>query len=181
MAIPNFTLRDETPADYAAISELTVEAFRPLNFPELTEHFVIEALRVAEALTISLVAEIDGHLVGHIAFSPITISDGSSGCYALGPVSVLLEYQHQGIGKALIAEGLARLQALGARGCCLVGHPEYYDKVGFIHPDGLSHDVPSEVFFAISFDGVYPQGVISFHEGFNANSSPGDPDCAGLA
>jgi len=173
MPTPNFTIRDETPSDYTAISELTLEAFRPLNFPELTEHFVIEALRAAGALTISLVAEIDGRVIGHIAFSPITISDDTPGWYGLGPVSVLPEYQRQGIGKTLIAEGLARLQALGARGCCLVGHPEYYGKVGFIHPDGLSHEgVPPEVFFAISFDGAYPQGVISFHEGFQAKSSP---------
>ncbi|NLC13416.1 MAG: GNAT family N-acetyltransferase, partial [Chloroflexi bacterium] len=63
MPAPKFILRDETPADYDAISELTIQAFRPLNFPELTEHFVIEALRVAAALTISLVAEIDGCVV----------------------------------------------------------------------------------------------------------------------
>ena len=82
-------------------------------------------------------------------------------------VSILPEYQHQGIGKALIAEGLARLQGLSARGCCLVGHPEYYGKVGFTHPAGLS----KECFFSIAFDGVYPQGVISFHEGYHAKSS----------
>ncbi len=175
MPAPKFILRDETPADYDAISELTIQAFRPLNFPELTEHFVIEALREAGALTISRVAEIDGRVVGHIAFSPITITDGTPDWYGLGPVSVLPEYQRQGIGKALIAEGLARLQASGARGCCLVGHPEYYGKVGFIHPEGLSHEgVPEDCFFAIAFDGVYPQGLISFHEGFNAKSSPGE-------
>lgn len=175
MPAPKFILRDETPKDFSAISQLTLEAFRPLNFPELTEHFVIEALRVAGALTISLVAEIEGRVVGHIAFSPITISDGAPGWFGLGPVSVLPEYQRQGIGKALIAEGLARLQALGARGCCLVGHPEYYGKVGFIHPKGLSYEgVPQDCFFAIAFDGIYPQGLISFHEAFNAKSSPGD-------
>lgn len=175
MPAPKFILRDETPSDYVAISDLTVEAFRPLNFPELTEHFVIEALRAAGALTISLVAEIDGRVVGHIAFSPITITSGTPDWYGLGPVSVLPEYQRQGIGKALIAEGLARLQTSGARGCCLVGHPEYYGKVGFIHPEGLSYEgVPQDCFFAIAFDGVYPQGLISFHKGFNAKSSPGE-------
>lgn len=112
-------------------------------------------------------------VVGHIAFSPITISDGTPEWYGLGPVSVLPEYQRQGIGKTLITEGLARLQAMGARGCCLVGHPDYYDKVGFIHPQGLSHEgVPPVAFFAISFDGVYPQGQITFHEGFLTQSSP---------
>ena len=171
MPTPNFILRDEIPSYYAVISELTIEAFRPLNFPELTEHFVFETL--PGALTISRVAEIDGRVVGHIAFSPIVISDGTQDWYGLGPVSVLLEYQRRGIGKALIAKGLARLQGLGARGCCLVRHPEYYGKVGFIYPEGLSHEgEPQDCFFAIAFDGIYPQGMIGFHEGFHAKSSP---------
>jgi len=71
-------------------------------------------------LIASLVAEVDGRVVGHIAFSPVTISDGTRNWYGLGPVSVLPEYQRQGIGKALIQEGLARLKSLNAGGVCLV-------------------------------------------------------------
>ena len=118
-------IRSETGADVGAIAEVTVAAFKTLAVSNQTEHFIIAALRAARALTVSLVAEVEGRVVGHIAFSPVTISDGSSGWYGLGPVSVLPEYQRRGIGGALIREGVSRLKDLGARGCCLVGHPEY--------------------------------------------------------
>lgn len=135
-----------------------------------TEQFVIDALRAAEALTISLVAERDGRIVGHIAFSPVTLSDGTPDWYWLGPVSVLPACQRQGIGKALIHEGLAKLKNMGARGCCLVGHPEYYPKFGFKNVAGLVHEgVPPEVFFALSFDGAMPQGTVTFHKAFHAD------------
>jgi putative acetyltransferase len=97
------------------------------------------------------------------------MSDGSPGWYGLGPVSVLPEYQRRGIGKALICEGLARLRGLGARGCCLVGHPEYYRQFGFANPEALGLvGVPPEVFFALSFDGHVPRGTVAFHDGFGA-------------
>ncbi|MCC7147433.1 MAG: N-acetyltransferase [Phycisphaeraceae bacterium] len=108
-------------------------------------------------------------MVGHIAFSPVTISDGSVGWFGLGPVSVVPEYQRRGIGSALIREGIERLKALGAQGCCLVGHREYYPRFGFKNVAGLSHaGVPAEVFFALSFGGRMPQGAVEFHEGFGA-------------
>jgi len=89
-----------------------------------TEHYIIEALRSAKALTVSLVAEVDGLVVGHIAFSPVTMSDGTKDWYGLGPVSVHPDFQRKGIGKALIQEGLSRLRNLKAKGFCLVGHKE---------------------------------------------------------
>jgi putative acetyltransferase len=162
-------IRSETSADIGAIAEVTVAAFRTLAISRQTEHFIVAALRAAGALTVSLVAEADGRVVGHSAFSPVTISDGSSRWYGLGPVSVLPEYQRKGIGSALIEEGLARLKDLGARGCCLVGHPEYYKRFGFQNVQGLVHEgVPEEVFFALSFDGHMPQGMVEFHEAFQA-------------
>lgn len=173
MSTSTFLIRNETPEDIDVISEVTTEAFRPLGFDTLNEPYVVEALRAAGALTVSLVAEIDHHVIGHIAFSPATISDGTPDWYALGPVSVLPEFQRTGIGRALIWAGLERLKAMGARGSCLVGHPEYYGKVGFIHPAGFYHEgVPEELFFALSFDGQYPQGAVTFHEGFKAEGSP---------
>ena len=82
-------IRNETAFDIDAITEVTIAAFKTLAISNHTEPFIIKALRVAGALTISLVAEIDGRVVGHVAFSPVTISDGSTGWYGLGPVSVL--------------------------------------------------------------------------------------------
>ena len=102
-------IRAETDADIDAITEVTIAAFETLEISNHTEQFVVEALRAAQALTISLVAQVDGRVVGHIALSPVTLSDGTRNWYGLGPVSVLPEYQRQGIGKALIREGLARL------------------------------------------------------------------------
>ena len=167
-----FTLRPETPADSAAITEVTVAAFRTLDISSHTEQLIVEALRAAGALSVSLVAEADGRLIGHIAFSPVSISDGTAGWYGLGPVSVLPEFQRQGVGKALIEEGLARLKALGAKGCCLVGHPDYYPKFGFVNTADLMLDgVPPEAFFALAFAGRIPQGKVTFHPAFMAGLS----------
>jgi putative acetyltransferase len=167
---PEITIRSETDADIGAITDVTIAAFKTLEISNQTEQLIIAALRDAKALTISLVAELDGRVVGHIAFSPVTISDGTRGWYGLGPVSVLPEYQRQGIGAALIREGLSRLKDMDARGCCLVGHPEYYKKFGFTNTQELVLEgVPPEVFFALSFDGNTPQGIVTFHEGFKAD------------
>jgi putative acetyltransferase len=176
---PRVVIRDETDADIAAIAGVTIAAFETLQISNHTEQFIIEALRTAEALTVSFVAELDGRAIGHIAFSAVTISDGTRGWYGLGPVSVVPAYQRQGIGKALIQEGLSRLKSLGAAGCCLVGHPDYYGKLGFKNVSGLVHEgVPPEVFFALSFDGHIPQGNVVFHDGFKAD---GQPDAAASA
>lgn len=170
---PKIVVRNETDADVSAITEVTVEAFKTLEISRQTEQFIIEALRAAKALTVSLVAELDGCVVGHIAFSPVTMSDGTQDWYGLGPVSVLPEYQRQGIGNALIREGLSRLKSMTARGCCLVGHPEYYKKFGFANTTELAHEgVPPEVFLALSFDGRIPRGTVAFHEGFKADGQP---------
>ena len=171
-------IRSETDDDIGTIAEVTMAAFETLEISNHTEQFIIEALRAAQALTVSLVAEVDGRVIGHVAFSPVTISDGTQNWYGLGPVSVLPKYQGQGVGKALIHEGLSRLKGLGARGCCLVGHPEYYKKFGFDNIPGLVHEgVPPEVFLALSFDGNTPRGTVTFHEGFRADGKqerPGD-------
>ena len=163
-------IRSETGADVGAIAEVKVAAFKTLAISNHTEQFIVTALRASQALTVSLVAEVDGRVVGHIAFSPLTVSDGSLNWYGLGPVSVLPEFQRQGIGGALIREGISRLKALGARGCCLVGHPEYYRRFGFQNVRGLGHEgVPDEVFFTLSLDGTIPQGTVEFHAGFRAD------------
>ena len=163
-------IRTETSADIEAITKVTSAAFETLEISNHTEQFIIEALRAAKALTVSLVAELDGRVVGHVAFSPVTVSDGTQDWYGLGPLSVLPAYQRNGVGKALIQQGLSHLKDLNAQGCCLVGHPDYYKKFRFKNISGLMHEgVPQEVFFALSFDGHTPQGTVTFHEGFKAD------------
>ena len=169
MATRDLLIRDESEQDADAISEVTVAAFESLEISSHTEQFIVDALRSARALTVSLVAEMDGRVVGHVAFSPVTIPGGVGDWYGLGPVSVLPMYQRRGIGTALIREGLSRLKGLGARGCCLVGHPQYYRRFGFENIPGLVYPgVPAEVFFALSFDGHFPQGSVAFHDAFSA-------------
>jgi putative acetyltransferase len=167
-------IRNETDADLNAITEVTIAAFKTLEISPHTEQFIIEALRLAKALTVSLVAEVDRRMVGHIAFSPLTISDGTRNWYGLGPVSVLPDYQRQGIGQRLIWEGLSRLKELHALGCCLVGHPDYYRKFGFKNvPELVLEGVPQEVFFALPFGGHIPHGTVTFHQAFKADGQCG--------
>jgi len=168
---PKYIIRKETHDDAAAITDVTIAAFKTLEISNHTEQFIVEALRASKALTVSLVAEMDGQVVGHIAFSPLSISDGTPNWFGLGPVSVLPQHQRKGIGKALIENGLEDLKKMNARGCCLVGHPNYYRKFGFKNVSGLVYEgVPQEVFFALSFDGHTPKGTVVFHEGFKAGA-----------
>jgi len=160
-------IRKETVADIEAITEVTIAAFKTLPISNQTEHFIIKALRSADVLTISLVAEIDEGVVGHIAFSPVTISDGTKDWYGLGPISVLPEYQKQGIGKSLVNEGLSLLKELGGQGCALVGDPNYYKQFGFRnYPDLVYEGIPQEVFLALPFNDKVSQGTIKFNESF---------------
>jgi putative acetyltransferase len=162
-------IRPERESDIEAITEVTKTAFAVHEFSQHTEQFIIHALRAAHALTVSLVAEREGKVAGHIAFSPVTISDGSEHWYGLGPISVWPQYQKQGIGKALVYEGLSRLKALGGKGCVLVGNPEYYKRFGFKNdPDLILDGVPQQYFLVLAFDHHKARGTVVFHEGFSA-------------
>jgi putative acetyltransferase len=162
-------IREETESDVEVIADVTRAAFEHHPISNQTEQFIISALRAAHALTISLVAEVDGKVVGHIAFSPITIADGSKDWYGLGPISVLPEYQRRGLGKSLMQAGLSRLKALGAKGCVLVGDPNYYERFGFKSLPELTHEgVPQEFVLTLPFDGNTAQGVVVFHKSFSA-------------
>lgn len=167
----NLRIRDETNLDVPAITALTEAAF--LNAPHTghTEHFIVNALRRAGQLTLSLVAERDGVVVGHVALSPVTISDGTPGWYGLGPISVLPALQGQGVGSALMHAALDGLRARGAAGCLLVGDPAYYTRFGFRPVSGLVYPgIPPEYFMALAFGAAIPQGTVSFHAAFEATS-----------
>ena len=120
------TIRPEAPSDYEATEQITIAAFSGKPYSDQTEHFVIRRLREAKALSLSLVAEIGETIVGHIAFSVVKINGEDKQWYGLGPVSVLPAFQKQGIGSALIKEGLVRIRGLDAKGCVLEGNPDYY-------------------------------------------------------
>jgi putative acetyltransferase len=162
-------IRNETDSDVQAIAEATKTTFTTLAISQHTEQFIIKALRAAGALTVSLAAEVGGSVVGHVAFSPVTISDDRTDWYGLGPVSVLPEHQRQGIGSALIREGLSRLKARGGKGCMLVGEPAYYQRFGFRNlPELILEGVPQQYFLALPFGDPKPRGIVVFHSAFAA-------------
>ena len=164
-------IRPEAVSDYDAIAEITIAAFANEPHSVHTEQFIIRALRKANALTLSLVAELDGRVVGHIAFSPATISDGSQNWYGIGPLSVTPELQRQGIGGSLLLEGMRQLKARGAEGCVLVGDPGYYVRFGFRNLPALRLEgVPPENFMALPFAEMNARGNVDFHEAFFAQS-----------
>ncbi len=168
---PALTIRQETPADIAAIDEVTRQAFLHAEHTEHTEQFIVRALRNANALSVSLVAERDGAIIGHAAASPVRISDGTPRWYGLGPLSVAPAHQSQGVGSELVRRLLDNLRQLGAAGCVVLGDPGYYSRLGFKAGQGpLLAGVPPEYFQAQAFHGSYPSGEVSFHPGFDAQS-----------
>jgi putative acetyltransferase len=160
-------IRPETADDFAAIHALTEQAFRGHPHSDGSEPLIVQRLRAAGALTLSLVAEVDGALVGHVAVSPVAISDGTPGWYGLGPISVTPDRQRQGVGSALMRAALARLAAQGAAGCVLLGDPAWYGRFGFAARAGLVYPgPPADHFMALPLGGAVPQGVVSYHPAF---------------
>lgn len=170
------SIRDERPGDEAAIADVTRSAFADHPHSSHTEQFIISALRRAGALSISLVCEIRDddvgqrpRILGHIAISPVTISDGSYDWYGLGPVAVAPAFQRRGIGRDLIEHGLMRLRARGAEGCVVLGEPEYYSRFGFVREPRLTlADVPPEYFLALGFSALHARGAVTYHPAFSA-------------
>ena len=160
-------IRPETPADINAIRTINIEAFANHPISRQTEHLIVNALRDAHALTLSLVAERNDKIVGHIAFSPSPINGADLSWYTLGPIAVLPAQQKLGTGSKLIHAGLDALRNMGAKGCCLVGDPNYYLRFGFRHSDVLGiPGVPAEYFMCMPFDSVVPQGDVVLHPAF---------------
>lgn len=152
-----------------AISRVTEAAFRGHPYSRGTEPFIITGLRRDGALSVSLVAERDGEVVGHIAFSPVEISDGAQNWQALGPVSVKPELQGRGIGSALVRAGLEEILKRGAAGCVLVGEPAFYRRFGFRSVDALTMEgIPQEFVLALPLSERGAAGTIIHHPAFHA-------------
>ena len=164
----NLLVRSEQASDIEAITQVTYDAFLGKFSDHPTEHLIVNALREADMLTLSLVAEIDGNVVGHVAFSPVTINETFMDWYGLGPISVAPAFQKQGIGSKMIVDGLAKLRDLGAKGCVLEGSPAYYSRFGFKPKAGLTyHAAPAlEFFMALPFYDDIPTGQVEFHKAF---------------
>ena len=162
-------IRIETPDDIDAIHDLTSIAFEPMAYSDGTEAAIIGRLRASGDLTVSLVAEEDGEILGHVAFSPVTIDGIDAGWFGLGPISVKPDRQRQGIGKALIASGLELLEEMGASGCALIGNPDVYRGAGFSSDGRLSyHDLDTRLVQHIVLHGPAPSGTLRFAPAFES-------------
>jgi putative acetyltransferase len=160
-------IRNERPGDAEQIHEVTERAFADAPHTDHTEQFIVKALRKSGALTVSLVAEQEGVIIGHVAISPVSISDGAEKWYGLGPISVLPEHQGKGVGSQLIHKALGAISEKGAAGCVVLGDPDYYGRFGFKCIDGLVFPgVPARYFQARPFCETYPQGEVVYHESF---------------
>ncbi|HEV8396435.1 MAG TPA: N-acetyltransferase [Vicinamibacterales bacterium] len=154
-------IRDEEPGDASAVRVVNQEAFgSPL------EADIVDALRTACLDRLSLVAERDGGIVGHILFTPVEIAtaQGPVRGYGLAPMAVRTAWQRQGIGSALIAAGTKRLREAGAPFVIVLGHPEYYPRFGF--EPAARHgvrcqwpDVPDNAFMLLMLDPASQAGL----------------------
>lgn len=141
------TIRPEAPADRSAIHQVN-----ELAFGSRAEADLVDALRAEARPFLSLVAVQDDKVVGHICFTPVTIeSDGVvSTAMGLAPMAVLPDLQNQGIGSALVRQGLEECRRLGEEVIVVLGHPDFYPRFGFVPaaPLGIrsEYPVPDEVF-----------------------------------
>jgi len=160
-------IRLEQKKDTKRTNQIIEAAFKNHPHSNQKEHLLVAELRANNALSVSLVAEVNGKIVGHIAFSEVTVNGKFDSWYGLAPVSVDPEYQNQGIGSKLIENGLSELKKLGANGCVLVGEPGYYKRFGFDHQHELFYEgVPEQYFLVQTFNKECSSGEVKYHQIF---------------
>lgn len=160
------TLRAESDGDADAIALVTRRAFDGAPHSDGSEADIIDRLRQAGALIVSLIAVEDDQVVGHVAISPVEWP-GSGRWAGLGPVSVEPDRQGAGIGAALIRRALSEIQAQGFDGCVVLGDPRYYQRFGFgADPRFVYPGPPPEYFMILSFGTVEGAGVVRYHSAF---------------
>ncbi|WP_206615514.1 GNAT family N-acetyltransferase [Solirhodobacter olei] len=146
---------------------MTKVAFAPVEWSDGSEPQIVDRLRLNGNLTVSLVAVEDDQIVGHVAFSPVTVSDADGRWFGLGPISVHPDLQRVGIGRLLIEEGLERLRSLGCAGCIVLGDPAYYGRFGFSSPGDLTYgDAPTRYLQALSFEDKRASGNVQYSSAF---------------
>jgi predicted N-acetyltransferase YhbS len=162
-------IRPERDQDQAAIRALTIAAFESSAYGHHGEADIVGALRTAGALSVSLIAEAEGQIMGHVAFSPVRITQAEGDWYGLGPISVLPAWQGRGVGQALVREGLREIEALRAAGCVVLGDPAYYSRFGFESDAALRYGPePSPYLQRLILRGAAPSGEVQYNAAFGA-------------
>jgi putative acetyltransferase len=160
-------IRAEEGSDIVPIRHVVAAAFAAVVHSNQKESLLVDELRKSSALSVSLVAECNDQIVGHIAFSPVTVDGRACAWFGLAPLAVLPLYQRRGLGTRLIDAGLESLRVMGAEGCVVLGEPDYYGRFGFVyHSELILDNVPAHFFLAQSFTGKYPRGKIQYHRAF---------------
>jgi putative acetyltransferase len=162
-------IRPEVEADAAAVRAVNEAAFETRAEADL-----VEALRCKDVSLVSLVAEAEGGVIGHILFSPVTLVEHAQlKVMGLAPMAVAPEHQRKGVGSALVRQGLARCKDLGYCAVVVVGHAKYYPRFGFVpaHLHGLrcEYDVPSDVFMVAELEAgalSKASGVVRYDDAF---------------
>jgi len=168
------TIRRERPGERARLRHVIESAFAGKPYADGDEAELLDALQRHDALSLSLVAEVDGCVVGQAAFSPATPAVDEGRWFALGPVAVLPEFQGRGLGSRLVLEGLHTLEGEGADGCILVGDPAYYSRLGFhLASANAPTDQPAHHFMVKVLRGSEPRGTIQFHRAFRPDADVG--------
>jgi putative acetyltransferase len=163
-------IRREEPKDYPAVRAVNASAFETP-----AEANLVDVLRREAHPVISLVAEDDGAIVGHIMFSPVSLSGYTNlKIMGLGPMAVVPKHQRKGIGSALVRAGLEKCKELAFGAVIVLGHSGYYPRFGFIssmrYGIRCEYDVPEEVFMLIELEPGYlkdASGIIKYHPAFN--------------
>lgn len=161
-------IRSETPDDEDGIHRITMAAFAIVSHASGFEAQIIRELRIDGNLTISLIAEDHGEIVGHIAFSPVAIGGRQDDWFGLGPLAVRPDAQRKGFGSALVERGLTMLRERSAKGCALVGNPAFYARFGF-KSDGtiVFGDLPDRFVQRLVFTGKPPAGELNYAPAFD--------------
>ena len=162
-------IRTERESDWEGVYQINTSVFETP-----AEAKLVDALREQAHLLISLVAEEEGDIVGHILFSPVTlIGHPNFKMMGLAPMAVALEWQGKGIGSALVKEGLKRCKEIDSAAVVVLGHPTYYPRFGFVPASrfGINseYDVPDEVFMVLELvTGAMKgrSGLVRFHTAF---------------
>jgi putative acetyltransferase len=163
-------IRTEEESDWIAVHAVNAAAFETA-----LEANLVDALRQQAQPVVSLVAEADQTVVGHILFSPVSLAGHPDAMImGLAPMAVAPDHQRQGIGSALVSAGLERCKQLGFGAVVVLGHPEYYPRFGFSPSSrfgiGCEYEVPEEVFMVLELQPGYlrgSSGTIKYHAAFS--------------